>query len=163
MFDWVLNTPLGIVLLNWYATLKRKQASVSVLKYQNSEQSNNYSRLQSCLLLTDAVSHRCSEKKTIPRNFTKFTGQHMCSSFFDKVGGGRSAILPKTKQVQIPQFLLQTEIVNKRCSVRKVFLKNFQNSQENNCTKKKTLVSFPVNFSKFFRAAFYRTPPSYYV
>ena len=109
-------------------------------------------------------SHIDVLKRRLFQEISQNSRENTCVAvFFDKVAGCRSAILPKTKQVQIPQFLLKTEIVNQRCSVRKVFLKNLQNSQENNCTKKKTLVSFPVNFSKFFRAAFYRTPPSYYV
>ena len=65
-----------------------------------------------------------------------------------------------------------TEAVAHRCSVKKVFLKNSQNSQENTCVRdflnkvtslwpatlfKKRLShrSFPVNFAKFLRRPFF--------
>ena len=60
-----------------------------------------------------------------------------------------------------------TETVAQRCSVKKVFLKISQNSQENTCTRVSFLIklqrpttslkqrlwhrSFPVNFAKFLR------------
>ena len=41
---------------------------------------------------------RCSIKKGILRNFTKFTGKHLCKSlFFNKVAGLRPAILLKKR------------------------------------------------------------------
>ena len=45
------------------------------------------------------------------------------------------------------------------CSVKKVFLKNSQNSQENTCDfiKKETLAQ--CEFCEFFKNVFYRTPP----
>ena len=59
---------------------------------------------------------------------------------------------------------LLTEAVAKRCSVKKVFLEIFQNSQQNTCATglrpatllKKTLWHrcFPVNFVKFLRTPF---------
>ena len=62
-----------------------------------------------------------------------------------------------------------SEAVVGRCSVKKVFLKTSQNSQENACARKRprppTLLKkrpwhrcFPVNFVKFLRTPFYRTP-----
>ena len=44
-------------------------------------------------------SHRrCSVRKSILRNFAKFTGKHLCQSFFfNKVAGLRPAILLKTR------------------------------------------------------------------
>ena len=62
--------------------------------------------------------------------------------------------------------LVNSEAVELRCSVRKVFSEISQNSQENTCAR----VSFfnkvaglglelPVNFAKFLRTLFYRTPP----
>ena len=54
---------------------------------------------------------------------------------------------------------------NRRCSVKKVFLKILQNSQENTCVRVSFLIKlqaphrcFPVNFAKIFRTPFYRTP-----
>ena len=62
-----------------------------------------------------------------------------------------------------------SEAVVGRCSVKKVFLKISQNSQENTCARKRlrpaTLLKkrtwhrcFPVNFVKFLITSFYRTP-----
>ena len=36
----------------------------------------------------EAVAQRCSVRKGVLRNFTKFTGKHLCQSlFFNKVAG----------------------------------------------------------------------------
>ena len=45
------------------------------------------------------------------------------------------------------------------CSVKKAFLKNSQNSQENTCNfiKKETLAQ--CEFCEIFKNVFYRTPP----
>ena len=54
--------------------------------------------------------------------------------------------------------------VARRCSVKKMFLKILQNSQENTCTRVSLLKKrpwhwcFPVNFVKYLRTHFYRTP-----
>ena len=55
---------------------------------------------------------RCSMKKGVPRNFTKFTGKHLCQSlFFNKVAGLRPATLLKKRlwhrcfPVNFPKFL----------------------------------------------------------
>ena len=41
---------------------------------------------------------RCSVRKGVRRNFTKFTGKHLCQSlFFDKVAGMRSATFLKNR------------------------------------------------------------------
>ena len=58
-------------------------------------------------------SHRrCSLRKSVLRNFAKFTGKHLCQSFFfNKVPGLRSAALLKKKlwhncfQVNFTKFL----------------------------------------------------------
>ena len=43
---------------------------------------------------------RCSVKKGVPRNFTKFLGKHLCQRlFFDKVAGFRPATLSKKEYV----------------------------------------------------------------
>ena len=49
---------------------------------------------------------------------------------------------------------------------KKMFLKFLQNSQESTCVRASFLIRkrlqhrcFPVNFAKFLRASFYRTPP----
>ena len=49
--------------------------------------------LQDCLRLIFRSSHRmCSVREGVLRNFTKFTGKHLCQSFFfNKVAGLRSA------------------------------------------------------------------------
>ena len=47
---------------------------------------------------TEAVVQRCSVKKVLLENFTKFTGKHLCQSlFFDKVAGLRAATLLKKR------------------------------------------------------------------
>ena len=50
---------------------------------------------------------------------------------------------------------LETEAVVQRCSVKKVFLKISQNSQENTCAR----VSFLKILWNFLEHLFYRTPP----
>ena len=46
----------------------------------------------------EAVVQRCSVKKGVLRNFTKFTGKYLCQSFFlNKVAGLRLATLLKKK------------------------------------------------------------------
>ena len=60
---------------------------------------------------------------------------------------------------------IKTEAVAQRCSTKKVFLDNLQNSQENTCVcqslffnaillKKRWHRCFPVNFAKFLRTPF---------
>ena len=45
-----------------------------------------------------STHQRCSMKKGVLRNFTKFTGKHLCQSlFFDKVAGLRPATLLKKR------------------------------------------------------------------
>ena len=46
----------------------------------------------------EAFAQRCSVKKGVLRNFTKFTGKHLCQSlFFNKVAGLRPATLLKKR------------------------------------------------------------------
>ena len=46
----------------------------------------------------EAVVQRCSVKKGVLRNFTKFTGKHLCQSlFFNKVASLRPATLFKKR------------------------------------------------------------------
>ena len=119
----------------------------------------------------------------------------MCESLYKKVAGLQLATLlkkrlqqrcflvsfrffleqlfPRTHRVtgseQIQNFLVSTEAVIQRCSVKNVFLIISQNSQENTCArvsfliklqackfiKKETLAqAFPVNFAKFLRTTF---------
>ena len=33
-------------------------------------------------VITEAVVRRCSVKKSVPKNFTKFTGKHLCQRLF---------------------------------------------------------------------------------
>ena len=45
---------------------------------------------------------RCSARKGVLRNFTKFAGKHLCRSlFFDKVAGLRPATLLKKALAQV--------------------------------------------------------------
>ena len=37
--------------------------------------------------LIEAVAWKCSVRKGILRNFSKFTGNHLCQAFFNKVVG----------------------------------------------------------------------------
>ena len=60
--------------------------------------------------------------------------------------------------------VVATKTVTQSCSVRKVFLKILQNSQESTCTRASFLIMlqasgpwrkcFPVNFAKFSRTPF---------
>ena len=73
----------------------------------------------------------CSVNKGVLRNFAKFTGKHLCQCrFFSKVAGLRPATLLKKRLW--PATLLKKRLWH-RCS--------------------------PVNFAKFLRTLFYRTPP----
>ena len=77
-----------------------------------------------CQLLADIFrsSHRrCSVKKGVLRNFSKFTGKHLCQSLFCNKVAGLTLQLYKKKRLW------------HRC--------------------------FPVNFAKFLRTPFLRTPP----
>ena len=72
------------------------------------------------------------------------------------------------------KFFPYREVVSRRCSFQKVFLKISQNSQENKCARVSFLIivlaasifikkrlwhrCFPVNFADFLRTPFYRTP-----
>ena len=50
------------------------------------------------MLNTEAVVRRCSVRKGVLRKFAKFTGKHLCQSFFfNKVAGLRPATLLKKK------------------------------------------------------------------
>ena len=45
-------------------------------------------RVSESLSLLEAAVQRCSIKKVVLRNFTKFTGKHLCQSLlFNKVAG----------------------------------------------------------------------------
>ena len=47
------------------------------------------------ILKTEAVVQRCSTRKAVLKNFTKFTGKHLCQSlFFNKVAGLRQHRTP---------------------------------------------------------------------
>ena len=58
-------------------------------------------------LLTFRSGHRrCSVRKVVLRNFVKFTGKHLCQSFFfSKVAGLRPATLLKKRDSVISVFL----------------------------------------------------------
>ena len=47
---------------------------------------------------SEAVVRKCSTKKGVLRNFTKFSGKYLCQSlFFDKIAGLRPATLSKKR------------------------------------------------------------------
>ena len=71
--------------------------------------------------MTTRSSHqRCSARKGVLRNFSKFTGKHLCQVlFYNKVAGPEPATLLKMRLWH-------------RC--------------------------FPINFAKFLRTPFHRTP-----
>ena len=50
-----------------------------------------------------------------------------------------------------------SEVVTRRCSVKKQFLKLSQNSRENTCIGAPTQV-FPANLAEFLRTPFFITP-----
>ena len=48
--------------------------------------------------VTEAVPRRCSIRKSVLRNFAKFTGKHLCESlFFNKAAGLRPVTLLQTR------------------------------------------------------------------
>ena len=60
---------------------------------------SNLRLLQGYVYLTFRSSHRrCSLRKGVLRNFTKFTGKHLCQSlYFNKVAGLKTATLLKSR------------------------------------------------------------------
>ena len=58
------------------------------------------------LMATEAVAQRCSVKKVVFRNFSKFTGKHLCQSLFlNKVEGLRpNKYLSNNRQVFIREL-----------------------------------------------------------
>ena len=102
--------------------------------------------------MTEAVDRRCPVKKVFFKISKKFTGKHLCHILvFNKVAGLRPATFLK-KWLWYRYFpvnimkCLRKEAVAQRCSVKKVFLKIFQNSQENNWAK----VSFLIKLWAYF-------------
>ena len=54
--------------------------------------------IRKLIFASEAVARRCSVKKGVRRNFTKFTGKHLCQSFFfNKVAGVRLVTLLKKR------------------------------------------------------------------
>ena len=77
---------------------------------------NQYQELKP---INKSSQQRCSMKKDVLRNFTKFTRKHLCQSpFFNKVAGLRSATLLK-KRLWHRYFL-----VNSAKFLRTPFLQN---------------------------------------
>ena len=76
--------------------------------------------------------------------------------------------LTSSRRIEMERWFTMAGVVVQRCSVKKLFLKISQNSQENTCArvssliklqpyviKKETLARcFPVNFAKFLRTPF---------
>ena len=74
-------------------------------------------------MATRSSHQRCSARKGLLRNFSKFTGKHLCQVlFYNKVGDSKPATLSKMRLWH-------------RC--------------------------FPMNFAKFIRTPFHRTPLNY--
>ena len=83
--------------------------------------------------ISEAATRGVLYKRSVVKNFTKFTGKHLCQSlFFNKVAG----LMPATLFKKRLATLLKERLWN-RC--------------------------FPVNFAKFLRTPLlYRTPPDDY-
>ena len=60
---------------------------------------SKYGKVWKSIIQNLRSSHqRCSMQKVVPKNFTKFTGKHLCQSlFFNKVSGLRHATLLKKR------------------------------------------------------------------
>ena len=57
---------------------------------------SNYANQRQIKAFTEAVFQRCSIKKGVLKNFTKFTGKHLCQSlFFNKVAGLPATLLKR--------------------------------------------------------------------
>ena len=53
-------------------------------------------------LISEAVAQRCFVKRGVLRNFTKFTGKHLCQSlFFNKVAGQACNFIKKETLAQV--------------------------------------------------------------
>ena len=59
-------------------------------------------------ILNDGSSYqRCSKKKGVLRNFSKFTGKHLCQSlFFNKVAGLKKRLWHRRFHVNFAKFLV---------------------------------------------------------
>ena len=108
--------------------------------------------------------HRsCSVKKCVPKNFANYPGKHLCWSLFlialqVEISSAKDCfylfhlkILQQIVVVSLDEtlaeckvsiFLKRTEAVARRCSVKKVFLENSQNSQEHTCARASFLIKF---------------------
>ena len=83
--------------------------------------------IRKLIFASEAVARRCSVKKGVLRNFTKFTGKHLCQSlFFNKVAGVTLVTLLKKRlwhrcfPVNVVKFLRTPFLHNtsgRRCSV----------------------------------------------
>ena len=52
--------------------------------------------------ITEAVAQRCSLRKSVLRNFAKFTGKHLCQSqFFNKVQASAGSFTKKEPLAQV--------------------------------------------------------------
>ena len=95
---------------------------------------------------------RCSVRKGVLRNFTKFTGKHLCQSlFFNKVVGPRPATLLKKRLwhrcfpvnfVKFPRTPFFTEHLWTTAS---------EPGRETLLKKRLLYRCFPMNFAKFLR------------
>ena len=85
----------------------------------------------SILPMSKAAIRRCSIKKAVLRIFSKFTGNHLCQSFFFNKVAGPKGFIKKGALEQVCNFI-----------------------------KKRLWHScFPMNFAKFWEHLSYRAPP----
>ena len=115
-------------------------------------------RVDNCIFIRSAFRN--------PLKRLRWGSEHNC----DKNG----VIQTPAQYLQIIFAKMQSKTVAQGWSVKKVFLKISQNSQENPCVRVSVLINlkpatlskkrpwhwrFPVNFAKFVRTLFYRKPP----
>ena len=83
----------------------------------------------------------------------RITYLRICSVLYVLMYEKHAILISATKKKDY-KSILKTEAVVRRCSVRTVFLKNLQNSQENTSVRVSFLWHrcFPVNFAKCLRA-----------
>ena len=77
---------------------KERELSCVFVKYNASSHSKVGPGNRFSIIVGKSNYHRCSVKKVVLKNFTKFTEKHLCPSFvFNKVAGLRPAILLKKR------------------------------------------------------------------
>ena len=100
---------------------------------------------------------RCSIKKSVPKNFTKFTGKHLCQGlFFNKVAGLRT--LAQLFSFDFTKFLATHILQNiyRQLFLNRIVLQTWRVQFFHGCNLRvKLFTSFTENLTNFCKQLFY--------